>query len=61
MTLKLFVLFQSCYMPSYIIVGSIVFELHDMRIICLLKAACVGYKYDSVLNGNQLHSLFQFV
>ena len=26
-------------MPSYVILGSIVFELHDMRMVCLLKAA----------------------
>ena len=38
MTLKLIALIQSCYMPSYVILGSIVFKLHDMRIVCLLKA-----------------------
>ena len=38
MTLKLFVLIQSCYMPRYIVLGSMVPELHAMRIVCLLKA-----------------------
>ena len=44
MTLKLFVIIQSYDMPSYIVLGSMVFELHDVRIVCLLKAA-MGYKY----------------
>ena len=35
MTLKLFVLIPSCYMPSYIILGPMVPELHNMRIVCL--------------------------
>ena len=39
MTLNLFVLVQGCYMQSYIVLGSVVFELHDMRMVCLLKAA----------------------
>ena len=38
MTLMLFVLIQSCYMPSYIVLGSMVPELPDMCIVCLLKA-----------------------
>ena len=38
MTLKLFVVIQSCCMPRYIVLGSMVPELHDMRIFCLLKA-----------------------
>ena len=38
MTLKLIALIQSCYMPCYVILRSIVFKLHDMRIVCLLKA-----------------------
>ena len=38
MTLKVFVLIQCCYVPSYIIPGLMVSELHDMRIVCLLKA-----------------------
>ena len=38
MTLKLFVLIQSRHMPYYIILGSMVTELHDMRLVCLLKA-----------------------
>ena len=38
MTLKLFVLIQGCYLPSYIVQRSIVPELHDLRLVCLLKA-----------------------
>ena len=63
LTLKLFVLIQSCYMPSYVILGSIVFELHDMRMVCLLKGATprMGCKYGSFLGSNRLHSLFRSV
>ena len=39
MALKFFVLIPSCYMQSYIVVGSIGPELHAMRMICLLRAA----------------------
>ena len=48
MTLKLFVLIQSCYMPSYIILGSTVPELHDMRIICLHKAFTPAWVINTV-------------
>ena len=48
MTLKLFVLIQSCYMPSHIILGSMVFELHDMRIVCLLKAVTPAWVTNTV-------------
>ena len=48
MTLKLFVLTQSCYMPSYIILGSTVPELHAMRMVCLLKAATPAWVTNTV-------------
>ena len=48
MTLKLLVLVQSCYMPGYIVLGSMVFELHDMRMICLLKAATPAWVANTV-------------
>ena len=48
LTLKLFVPIQSCYMRSYIILGSIVFELHDMRMICLLKAVTPAWVRNTV-------------
>ena len=48
MTLKLFVLIQSCYMPSYNVLGSMVFELHDMRIVCLLKAVTPAWVTNTV-------------
>ena len=38
MTLKIIVVIQSCYMPSFITLGSTVPEVHDVRIVCLLKA-----------------------
>ena len=41
MTLKLFVVIQSCYMPSSIVLGSMVPELH-MRIVCLIRAVTPG-------------------
>ena len=47
-TLKLIALIQSCYMPSYVILGSIVFELHDMRMVCLLKAATPAWVTNTV-------------
>ena len=48
MTLKLFVIIQSYYMPSYIVLGSMVFELHDVRIVCLLKAATPAWVINTV-------------
>ena len=48
MTLKLFVLTQSCCMPSYVILVSMVFELHDMRIVCLLKAVTPAWVANTV-------------
>ena len=33
-SLKLSVLIQSCYMPSYVVLGLMVSELHGMRILC---------------------------
>ena len=48
MTLKLFVLIQSCCMPSYIILGSMVPELHVTRIVCLLKAATPAWVTNTV-------------
>ena len=42
MTLKLIVLIQSCYMPNYITLGSMVPELHAMRIVFLLRAVTPG-------------------
>ena len=48
MTLKLFVLIQCYYMPSYIVLGSIVPELHDVRMICLLKAATPAWVVNTV-------------
>ena len=38
MTLKLFVLIENRHMRSYIVLGLMVPELHDMCIVCLLKA-----------------------
>ena len=35
-------------MPSYIILGSTVFELHDMRIFCLLKAVTPAWVINTV-------------
>ena len=45
-------------MPSYVILGSIVFELHDMRIVCLLKAvtpAWVTYTIPFTLLIDYIH------
>ena len=39
MTLKLFVFVQRYYMPSYIVLGPMISELHAMRMICLLREA----------------------
>ena len=36
-TLKIFFVTQSCSMPSYMVLESMVPELHDIRIVCLLK------------------------
>ena len=47
MTLKLFVLIQSCYMPSFIVLGSLVPGLQNMRIVCLLKAATPAWATDT--------------
>ena len=38
MTLRIFASVQGYYLPSYMVLGSLVFELHDMRIFCLLRA-----------------------
>ena len=38
MTSKLFVIIQSCYMPSYIVLVSMAPGLPDIRIICSLNA-----------------------
>ena len=48
MTLRLFFLTQCCYMPSYIVLGSTVFELHDRRIVCLLEAATPAWVTNTV-------------
>ena len=48
MTLKLFVLIQSCYMPSYIVLGSMVPELHAISIVCLLKAVIPAWVTNTV-------------
>ena len=48
MTLKFFDLIEDCYVPSYIVIGSIVFELHDMRIVCLLKAVTPAWVTNTV-------------
>ena len=48
MILKLFALIQSCYMLSYVILGSMVPELHDMRIVCLLKAVTPAWVRNTV-------------
>ena len=42
-TWKSFVFIQSGYMPSYIVLGSMVSELHDVRMIRLLKAVTSGW------------------
>ena len=35
-------------MPSYIILGSMVFELHDMRIVCLLRVVTTAWVRNTV-------------
>ena len=35
-------------MPSYIVLGSMVFELHDVRIVCLLKAITPAWVTNTV-------------
>ena len=35
-------------MPSYIVLGSMVPELHDMRIVCLLKAVTPAWVTNTV-------------
>ena len=35
-------------MPSYIVLGSMVTELHDMRIFCLLKAATPAWVINTI-------------
>ena len=47
-TLKLFVLIPSCYMPSYIVLGSMVPELHDICIVYLLKAVTPAWVTNTV-------------
>ena len=49
MTLKLFVLIQSCYMQSFIILGTMVHELHAMRIVCLLKVITPAWGSNTIL------------
>ena len=48
MTLKLFVLIQSCYMPKHAVLGSMIPELQDMRVVCLLKAFTPRWVANSV-------------
>ena len=48
-TLKLFVLIQSCYMQSFIILGTMVHELHAMRIVCLLKVITPAWGSNTIL------------
>ena len=43
MTLWLFFLIQSCYVPSYMVLGCVVPELHDMRTVCLLKVITTAW------------------
>ena len=49
MTLNLFALIQSCYMPSYMILGSTVPQLHVMRMVCLVKAVTSSWVSNTVL------------
>ena len=42
-------------MSRYIVLESMVFELHDMRIVCLLRAARMGYKYGFIHVINRLY------
>ena len=48
MTFKLLVLIQSCYMLGYIVLGSMVPELHDMRMVCLLKEVTPAWVTNTV-------------
>ena len=48
MTLRLFAPVQSYYLPSYIVLGSMVSELHDMRMVCLLKAVTPAWVINTV-------------
>ena len=48
MALKLFVVIQCYYMPSYIILASTVPESHDMRIVYLLKAFTPAWVINTV-------------
>ena len=47
-TLKIFVLIQSCYMPSYMVLGSRMPELNDKRMVCLLKTVIPGWVTNTV-------------
>ena len=49
MALKLFVRIQSCYKPSYIILRSMVPELHALRMVCLLGAVAPAWVTNTVL------------
>ena len=49
MTLKSFVLIQSCYMPNYIVFVSMVHELHAMRIVFLLKSITPAWVTNTIL------------
>ena len=48
MTLKLFVLIQGSFLSSYIVLGSMVRELHDMRIVCLLRAVTLAWVINTI-------------
>ena len=48
MTLKLFVIILSCYMPRYTVLRSMVFELNDMHIFCLFKAVTPAWVINTV-------------
>ena len=50
-------------MQCYITLGSMVPELHAMRVVCLLKAVTprMGYEYVSILVSNRLRSSFPLV
>ena len=47
-TLRLFVIVKSCYMPSNIVLWSIGPKLHAMRMICLLMAATPAWVINTI-------------
>ena len=58
MTLKLFVITQGSYIPCYMVLWSTVPELHDRRIVCLLKAvtpAWVTNTFPLLLVSDYIH------